>query len=83
MSAKIGMLNSEGKVMCGRAANVFAKPLYPLKDNGNTTTISCVQKYLGASQTSYTVRDCHTIKIEHDIIDSLVSPVHDLLISLK
>ena len=34
-------------------------------------------------QTGDTDHDCHKLKIEHDIIDKPVKPVHNLLVRLK
>ena len=34
-------------------------------------------------QTGDTAHDCHKLKIEHDIIDQPVKPVHNLLVRLN
>ena len=34
-------------------------------------------------QTGDTAHDCHKLKIEHDIIDQPVKPVHNLFVRLK
>ena len=60
------------------------KGSYTIKYVCNNYMMSCFQKITSITcQTGDTAHDCHKLKIEHDIIDKPVKPVHNLLVRLN
>ena len=60
----------KGRYTINYICNVLYDVMYP-----KITSKTCL--------TGNTAHDCHKIKVEHDIIDKPVKPVHNLLVRLK